>query len=140
MSMTETEPDTGTGAEPGGDGAGSEDPRGAASEGQEKSIEEQAEEASEDEATGQQAIPGTVSKLTLGAGGNKPESSEMKMRGGSLPVDGEFAKGSRIRLVIEGVVAEVSFVDHYGKDNYVDGTVRRHMLRSVHVRRALEDE
>jgi len=107
-------------------------------DGGEKSIEEQAEGI--EESLGQLPIPGYGNNLTLDAGGNQPESATMKMQGGSLPVEGEFSKGDTVRLWIEGKVQKVEFVDLHDKNGFIVGTERRHVLRSVRVRRASADD
>ena len=108
---------------------------------EEKSIADQAEDLEGVEnALGQMPIPGTGSSITLDAGGALPESSEVKMRGGSMPVEGEFDKGETIRFWVEARVAEVHFVDNIGKDGFVTGTVRRHILKNARTRRITEAE
>lgn len=105
----------------------------------EKSIEDQAEDLEGIEnALGQLPIPGTGNMLTLDAGGELPETATMKMRGGSIPVEGEFEKGTIVRLWLEGAVAEVHFVDIRDKNGFVVGTERRHILASQRIRRVEE--
>jgi hypothetical protein len=102
----------------------------------EKSIEAQAEAL--EESLGQLPIPGTITELSLNAGGEKPETASLKLMGGTLPVEGEFDKGDLVRVWVEGRVTEVAFVDHLGKDGYPEGTERRHKVRMVRVRRVEE--
>lgn len=111
---------------------------GEAADDEEKSIEEQAEEL--EAQVGQLPIPGTGATLTLDAGGNDPETASMRLLGGTLPVDGEFVKGERVKIWVEGVVSEVAFVDHIGKDGYADGTERRHKVRMTRVRRVVDGD
>lgn len=76
----------------------------------------------------QLTIPGTGTGLTLNAGGTKPQSSEMKFVGGSLPVTGEFKKGDTLRAYVEFDITDVSFSDKR-EGRAVTSTVRRHTAR-----------
>lgn len=100
-----------------------------------QSIEERAA-AEADEPTGQQPIPGTAVQLSLDAGGESPESASMKLRGGSVPIEGEFPKGSLVGLWIEVRIGEVTFADTIDKFGNVTGTERRHVGRITRVQRA----
>lgn len=121
-----TDPDTGNGQPDDG-----QPPEGG--DDAEASIAAQAEDL--EERLGQLPIPGTGGSITLDAGGEEPESASMRLLGGTLPVEGQFEKGERVRIWVEGIVTEVAFVDHLGKDGYVDGTERRHKVRMHRVRR-----
>jgi hypothetical protein len=125
---TDTEDDTGT--DNGGNGEGNGEGTGEP----ESSIADQAEAL--EKQLGQLPIPGTIAELSLNAGGESPETASMKLMGGSLPVEGEFDKGDLVRVWVEGRVTSVEFVDHLGKDGYVESTERRHKMRMVRVRRA----
>jgi hypothetical protein len=127
---TDTEDDTGTGDN--GDGGDGGDTKGEP----EASIADQADEI--EKQIGQLPIPGTVGELSLNAGGEAPETASLKLLGGTLPVEGEFDKGDLVRVWVEGRVTSVEFVDHLGKDGYVEATERRHKMRMVRVRRVEE--
>jgi hypothetical protein len=81
-------------------------------------------------------VPGSATQLSLLAGGEEPTSASMKLRGGSIPLEGEFEKGDHIRLVVECRVAEVHFVDNIDRSGYVLGAERRHIARIDSVQRA----
>lgn len=81
-------------------------------------------------------VPGSATQLSLLAGGEEPTSASMKLRGGSIPLEGEFEKGDHIRLVVECRVAEVHFVDNIDRSGYVLGAERRHIARIDSIRRA----
>lgn len=74
-------------------------------------------------------------QLSLLAGGEEPTSSSMRLRGGSVPVEGEFEKGDRMRLVVEVVVSEVHFVDVRDPAGFVARTERRHVAKAESVSR-----
>jgi hypothetical protein len=80
-------------------------------------------------------LPGVSRQLSLIAGGEVPDSSSFKMRGGSIPVEGEFAKGSVVRLEVTVSVDEVTFVDKKDNDGYVVATERRHIAKILGVHR-----
>jgi hypothetical protein len=133
MAKAETDTEDGTGTENGdGDNGEPGQPEGEP----EASIADQADEL--EERLGQLPIPGTISELSLNAGGESPETASLKLLGGTLPVEGEFDKGDLVRVWVEGRVTEVAFVDHLGKDGYVEATERRHKVRMVRVRRVEE--
>lgn len=83
----------------------------------------------------QEPLPGTGQQLSLLAGGDEPESAEVKMRGGSLVVEGQFDKGEVVNLMIKVRIAEVHFVDQIDNFGNVTGTVRRHIAKMQAVTR-----
>lgn len=97
------------------------------------SIEELTEEPQ-----GDPPVEGRNTQLSLIAGGEEPTSASMRLKGGSLPVEGEFEKGDFIRLVVEARISEVHFIDQLDRSGYVLGAERRHVARIDSVRR-LED-
>jgi len=115
--------------------SGTDTENGGAGE-SEQSIEAQAQDL--EAQLGQMPIPGTVTELSLNAGGEAPETATLKLMGGTLPVEGEFDKGDMVRVYVEAKVTEVSFVDHLGKDGYVESTERSHKVRMTRVRRVEE--
>lgn len=80
-------------------------------------------------------IPGQHLQLSLDAGGELPQSSSIKLRGGSLALEGQFAKGDVAHLWIEVRVGEVTFVDKVDAHGTVTGTERRHVARMTRVQR-----
>lgn len=99
-----------------------------------ESIEEQAAK----EQPLQLAIPGTEMSLSLDAGGDDPETSSVKLHGGSAPIEGQYAKGAIIKLWVEVRVSEVHFVDSIDKFGHVTGTERRHIGKMMRVQRIPE--
>lgn len=99
-----------------------------------RSVEDAAEDPEAPE-NGQMPIPGTGSQLTLEAGGELPESSTVKLRGGSLPLEGQFNKGDTVRVWVEVQISEVHFVDKIDQHGNVNGTERRHLGRMRRVQR-----
>jgi hypothetical protein len=83
----------------------------------------------------QEPLPGTGSQLSLLAGGDEPETAEVKLRGGSLPVEGQYEKGEVVNLMIKVRIAEVHFVDVIDKYGNVTSTVRRHVGKMQGVQR-----
>jgi hypothetical protein len=101
------------------------------------SIEDKAD-AGEGEAAkpdGPPPIAGVSRQLSLIAGGEEPDGSEFKMRGGSVPVEGEFKKGDVIEVVVKLSVDEVAFIDKKDNDGYVTSTTRRHIAKPLSIRR-----
>lgn len=81
-------------------------------------------------------IDGT-GQLSFTVGGKRPSGSSIRIVGGKVALEGQFAKGERIGLYVEVEVGEVSFVDERdAKTGQVVGCDRRHKARIAHVRRA----
>ena len=102
-------------------------------EGDETTVEEMAEQ--EPEVLPMQIpLEGFTESITVTVGGAKPQSSAVALRGGKLPVEGEFQKGDEIELYVRARIAEIHFVDcdDYGE---VTGTERRHIAKPIAVRR-----
>lgn len=81
-------------------------------------------------------LPGIGTGLNDVAGGTMPTSSEARILGGSLPIDGQFAGEERVTLVVEAIVSEVHVVyttDDWGATKAVK---RRHRMRMLSVRKA----
>lgn len=97
---------------------------------------ESIEDRAAQEPPSQEPIPGTGHQLTLIAGGDEPDSAEVKFRGGSVPIEGQFDKGEVVEVIIKIRIAEVHFVDKIDKFENVTSTVRRHQGKMVSVRRA----
>lgn len=95
------------------------------------------DEQSEQEA-GQLSIAGTGLELSLDAGGEAPLGSSVKLIGGSMAVEGEFAKGDVVELLIRARVSHVEFADSIDNTGAVTSCERRHKMRMMSVRR-LED-
>jgi hypothetical protein len=67
-------------------------------------------------------------------GGKAPTSTMLRLIGGKIEVDGEFAKGETVKLEIVATVGEVAFVDIVdNKTGQVVGCERRHKARIVGV-------
>ena len=81
-------------------------------------------------------IPGTTENISTSVGGPKPTSSEARLAGASLPLEGQFPNDELVTLIVEARVSDVSFPitrDNFGNPTKV---TRRHLLRPVSVRRA----
>lgn len=100
----------------------------------ERSVEEMAEDPKPIPPM-QIAIPGTIEKISLSAGGALPTSSEVRLVGGRLPVEGQFAKGEIVTLIVEVKVGEVAFIDTTDEWGTVQKTVRAHKARMLSVKR-----
>ena len=81
------------------------------------------------------SIEGTA-QLSMNVGGMRPTVASMKLRGGSIPVEGEFKKGDRLTLVVEVSVDEIHFVDKKDNDGRPVQVERRHISKIAGVRRA----
>lgn len=75
----------------------------------------------------QQPLFGTADLISGDAGGEDPQSATIKLRGGSLPLEGSFQKGEVVRMWVEFRVGEVHLVDSLDKFGNVVGTERRHI-------------
>lgn len=83
----------------------------------------------------QMPLPGTAENISLSAGGQKPTSSEARLLGGSMPLEGQFAKGDVVMLLVEAKVGAVEFIDATDEWGKVQRTSRRHKLRMLSVKR-----
>lgn len=81
------------------------------------------------------ALPGDWDTISDAFGGAAPESSEIRLLGGKMPIEGSFAKGTEfdilVRVKVTGVLGQ-DVTDDFGT---VTRTVRRHMARMISVRR-----
>jgi hypothetical protein len=85
-------------------------------------------------------LEGFTESITVTVGGARPQSSVVALRGGKLPVEGEFRKGDEIELYVRARVAEIHFVDTHDQYGEVTGTERRHIAKPVAVRRLSASE
>lgn len=75
-------------------------------------------------------------QISMLPGGEDALASEMTLTGGSINVDGEFAKGEQIDVQARLRISAVSFVDKYdGTTGEVIDTVRRHTAKIVRLER-----
>jgi hypothetical protein len=81
-------------------------------------------------------IAGAQLELDLEAGGRLPESSSIKLRGGSLALEGQFRKGETVAVWVECRIAEVHFVDRVDAHGEATGAERRHVAKMIRVQRA----
>lgn len=105
-----------------------------------RSIDEMAE-SGEDEtpvAPMQIPIPGSIESISSSFGGQKPTSSEMRLLGGKMPIEGQFSKGDTVLLLVEAKVTAVEGVDFTDDWGTIERTARRHKARMISVRRASE--
>jgi hypothetical protein len=70
-------------------------------------------------------------QLSLSVGGGKqPTSSTLRLVGGRLEVDGQYAKGESVVFRVECVVSSIEFKDeHDAKTGQVVGCNRNHRAR-----------
>lgn len=88
----------------------------------------------------EERVIGDHEQLTLNVGGAKVSASELKLRGASLPVDGEFKKGQLVRFEVLTRIGEVHFADKVDSTGTVVGTTRRHIAKVESVQRLAEAE
>ncbi len=81
-------------------------------------------------------LPGTENLISDRAGGANPTSSEARLLGGSLPIEGQFAKGDVVTLIVEAKVGSIEVVDATDDWGNVTNTKRRHKMRMLSVKRA----
>jgi hypothetical protein len=80
-------------------------------------------------------LPGTTETISGAAGGPRPTSSEARLLGGSMPIEGQFPLDETVTLLVEvkvGSVEVVSTTDDWGN---VKNVKRRHKMRMISVRR-----
>lgn len=85
-------------------------------------------------------IEGFGATISTTPGGDRPQSSSIALRGGKLPINGEFKKGDVIEFYVRARVAEVNFVDTVDKFGEVTGTERKHVAKPVAVTRLASAE
>jgi hypothetical protein len=93
-------------------------------------VQDPPDEMTDDLPTGELVID-AGGQLTLNVGGGKqPTTSTLRLVGGKIEVDGQYAKGERIVVRIEAVVNEIGFKDQEdSKTGQVVGCERRHRAR-----------
>lgn len=85
-------------------------------------------------------IPGTIQSISGSFGGRKPDSAEIRLLGGKLPIDGSFNKGETITLLVTAKVTGVLGQDTTDVWGTEESTVRRHMARMIGVQRIVSSE
>lgn len=130
----------GDGSEPGAqapEGEGAVEPVGDGSEGG-AAAEHEGEAPGEGE--GEQAVPALAipggGPLNLQVGGQKPDKSTVKLRGGSIEVagGGQLKKGEVVNLLVKVRVDEVHFVDkHDNSTGDITQSERRHIAKMIGV-------
>lgn len=82
------------------------------------------------------ALPGDWDTIGEAFGGRAPDTSEIRLLGGKMPIEGSFPKGTvldlLVRVKVTGVLGQDT-VDAFGQE---ESTIRRHMARMIAVRRA----
>jgi hypothetical protein len=99
-----------------------------------------AEHEGEAPGAGEQAVPALAiaggGQLNLTVGGEKPDKSTVKLRGGSIEVagGGQLKKGEVVNLLVKVRVDEVHFVDkHDNSTGDVIQAERRHIAKMIGV-------
>lgn len=107
----------------------------------EETVEDMAEEA-EAEPTPPMQLPleGFGESISTTPGGDRPTTAVITLRGGKMPVEGEFKKGDVVELYVRAKVAEVHFVDSHDNFGEVTGTERKHVAKPIAVRRFASSE
>lgn len=81
-------------------------------------------------------LPGDWETIGDAFGGRAPDTSEIRLLGGKMPIEGSFEKGTvldlYVRVKVTGVLGQDT-VDAFGQE---ESTIRRHMARIIAVRRA----
>ena len=81
-------------------------------------------------------VKGDGKQLTLSVGGETPTSSEFKLQGGKIALEGQFKKGQIVRFEVTARVGEVHFVDKVDSaSGEVTSTKRLHKARVEGVNR-----
>lgn len=108
----------------------------------ERTVEDMAEDAPEKERVAPMQVPleGFGPTVTVQVGGDRPQTATIALRGGKLPVSGEFKKGDVIEFYVRARVSEVHFVDTVDKFGEVTGTERKHIAKPVAVTRMAAQE
>lgn len=79
-------------------------------------------------------------QLSFKIGGKQPTGSSLRIVGGRVEVNGEFAKGDVVRVELVLRVDEIAFVDDVDvKTRQVVGCERRHKARVIQAPRILTD-
>lgn len=81
-------------------------------------------------------IPGTVEGISSDPGGSAPTTSEARLMGGSLPIEGEFEGEEFVELIVTAKVGEVDFIYTFDDWGQTKNVKRRHKMRMISVRRA----
>lgn len=81
-------------------------------------------------------LPGDWDIARKEFGGRNADTSEIRLLGGKMPIEGAYPKGTEldllVRVKVTGVLAQDT-VDAWGEPQK---TVRRHMARMIEVKRA----
>lgn len=73
-------------------------------------------------------------QLSFAMAGKKPTTAGLRLVGGKLDIDQQFAKGQKIELRIEAEIREVAFVDQVdGATGQIIGSERRHKAHIIGV-------
>jgi hypothetical protein len=83
----------------------------------------------------QEPLPGDWTEISGEFGGDAPTVSEIRLMGGSLPIEGSFTKGTELQLLVTVRVSEVHGVDVLDGWGNSKRTIRRHRARLTSVRR-----
>jgi hypothetical protein len=89
-----------------------------------------------DEVITQLSIAGDADVQLSTVGGRKPDQSTLTVKGGEITVAGAVKKGQRVRIVLEGPIAETHFIDiRDSKTGDVSATKRKHVLKPDFIER-----
>ena len=85
-------------------------------------------------------LEGLGTTITSTPGGLRPTSSTVVLRGGKLPVEGEYKKGDEVELLVRCRVADVSYPDTHDEYGQPVSCERRHTLKLMAVRRLASED
>lgn len=69
-------------------------------------------------------------QLSLSVGGKSPNVSQVVLRGGQIPFNGQAKKGDRVTMEVECVVGEIHLIDvRDSKTREIVETRRKHVLK-----------
>lgn len=80
-------------------------------------------------------LPGDWATISGDFGGRAPDTSEIRLLGGKMPLEGSFAKGTEIDLLVRVKITGVLGQDRIDAFGVEEGTVRRHMARMISVKK-----
>lgn len=91
-----------------------------------KTLEQIADEMTDEANAMHDFVHGTQKQLTLDVGGRKPTGSVLKIKGYDMPLIGQFPKNKTLKLMIDVSIEHVSMKTVRDRDRHIIGTDRIH--------------